>query len=300
MPRFRIPASTTNLGHGFDCLGIALACYNEVTVTPGPGSGVHAPGAAASGLEAMASQVRHRCQEHWGCTLPGVEVRVSGSVPIARGLGSSSTIIVGLAAAFQRLAGRPFDRGALAAIAADQEGHPDNAAAACFGGFTVVGTSASGLRHARFPVPADVRAVLAIPPYEVSTPAARRILPTTLSRADAVLGLQRTALITAALASGHVEDWRGLFDDAWHERYRADLNPHLDAARGAAHEAGALGTILSGSGSTVLSFATPATAHAVAAAVEDRYRRSGVIVEMRIVACDNTGVEALPDPSSSR
>jgi homoserine kinase len=291
--RFRVPASTTNLGHGFDCLGIALGAANTVTVSEDASGAVSAPGAADPGLARMASAVREACAKRWNVTLPGLAVTVAGDVPIARGMGSSSTILLGVAAACQRLAGRAEDRRELIEIAAALEGHPDNVAAACLGGVTVVAEVAGGLRAARFDVPADLRAVVAIPPFEVKTSEARRILPQELSRGDAVRALQRTALITAALAQGRIDDLTGLFDDAWHERFRAELNPGLVEARAAAASAGAVGTIISGSGSTVLSFVRAAKADVVRAAVEGSYRVRGVTPELRVLAFDNRGLTAL-------
>jgi homoserine kinase len=290
MPTFIVPASTTNLGPGFDCLGIALGVANRIIVDPAPGAQDQAPGSAEPGLVAMAAAVRAACSERWQQALPALSVRVEGEVPIARGMGSSSTILLGCAAACQRLAGRALDKPELMRIAAAIEGHPDNVAAACLGGFTVVAELPGGLRCQRFDIPAELVAVVAIPPFEVKTSAARRILPAELSRADAVAALSRTALITAALARARPEELGGLFDDAWHERFRASLNPGLPEARTAAAGAGAYGTILSGSGSTVLSFAARTRAPAVRAAVLASYQARGVAAEVRIVPFDNRGL----------
>jgi len=253
MPTFRVPASTTNLGHGFDCLGMALGLYNTIAVEPG-GDTITAPDAADPGLVHLAERMRATCSRAWKRPLPGFSVRVRGEVPIARGMGSSSTILLGVAAACQTLAQRPFDRVELIALAAEVEGHPDNVAAACLGGFTVVGDVNGQLRTARFAPPPDLTCVVCIPDFEVKTSEARRILPGELSKAEHIRGLQRTALIVAALAHGDLAGLSGLFADAWHEHHRAALNPHLAALRTAAEQQGALGTILSGSGSTVLCF----------------------------------------------
>lgn len=293
MLRFRVPASTTNLGHGFDCLGIALGAANTISVDPATSASVVAPGAPDEGLARMATQVRDACAKRWNTTIPGFTVRVGGDVPVARGMGSSSTIYLGVAAACQRLANRPFAKQELLEIAAVEEGHPDNAAAACMGGFTIVAATPNGLRWSRFAVPADLVAVVAIPPFEVKTSEARRILPQEVSRAELVRGLQRSALITAVLASGKVSELTGLFDDAWHEQYRATVNPGLIEARAAAQKAGAVGTILSGSGSTVLSFSERKHAPVVAEAVLASYRTRGVAAEVRTLEFDNAGLAAV-------
>jgi homoserine kinase len=293
MLRFRVPASTTNLGHGFDCLGIALGAANVISVEPATNAAVVAPGAPDDGLARMASTVRDVCAKRWNVALPGFTVRVGGDVPVARGMGSSSTIFLGVAAACQRLAGRALAKQELLEIAAAEEGHPDNAAASCMGGFTIVAATPDGLRWSRFAVPADLVAVVAIPPFEVKTNEARRVLPQQVERADLVRGLQRSALITAVLASGRISELTGLFDDAWHERYRATVNPGLIEARAAAHDAGAIGTILSGSGSTVLSFSERKHAPAVAAAVLASYVTRGIAAEVRTLEFDNAGLEAV-------
>lgn len=296
MPTYRVPASTTNLGHGFDCLGIALGLANRISVTV-EGTGVTAPDAADPGLQPMAEQVRAACAQAWGVTIPGFAVRVTGEVPIARGMGSSATILCGVAAACRDLAGLPTDPGAILEIAAAIEGHPDNVAAAVLGGVTVVGAvtrdGVTRLQWAKIEVPESLTAVVAIPPFEVKTSEARRILPQELSRAEAIKGLQRTALITAALAQGRAVDLRGLFADAWHERFRAPLNPGFIEARAAADAAGAVGTIISGSGSTVLSFAPLAQAEAIRTAVEHSYRVRQVDANVRIVRFDNGGLTRL-------
>ena len=292
MPTFSVPASTTNLGHGFDCLGIALGLTNRIAVEPSAGEAVVAPGAADAGLAPLAATVRDRCRQNWNVAVPGFSVTVTGEVPIARGMGSSATIIVGVAAACRVLAGLPADPAAVLDVAAAVEGHPDNVAAATLGGVTAIAATPAGWRWVRMAPPSDLVAVVAIPPFEVKTSEARKILPQQLSRAEAVRGWQRSALIVAAFAlpGGAAERLRGLFDDAWHEQYRATVNPGLVEARAAAAGAGAVGTILSGSGSTVLSFVTPERADAVAAAVLASYRGRGVAARVRVVAFAAEGV----------
>ena len=263
MLRFRVPASTTNLGHGFDCLGMAIGLFNLVTVRERAASDP----AGDPALARMAEAVRSAATRAWGKTLPALAVTVAGEVPVARGLGSSATILVGLSAACRRLAGLGADPEAVAAVAAEVEGHPDNVAAASLGGATACAAVGGALRILRFAVPRDLHAVLVIPDREVATSEARRVLPATPTRAEAVRALQRTALILAALAQGRPDALAGLFDEAWHEAHRAALNPTLPRYRACAARAGAVGTILSGSGSTVLAFAGGAAA-AVARALE--------------------------------
>jgi len=293
MLQFRVPASTTNLGHGFDCLGMALRAANTVSVAPSADDLITAPGAPDDGLGRMASAIRDACMARWQVRIPGFSVRVTGDVPLSRGMGSSSTIVLGVAAACQRFAGRPLDKHELVEIAAEQEGHPDNVAASCLGGFTIAAAVGNTLRLHKISVPIHLVAVVAIPPYEVKTSDARRILPQQFTRAEAVRSLQRTALITALLSSGAIDQLSGLFDDAWHEHYRASLNPGLAAARTAAQSAGAIGTILSGSGSTVLSFSHRDHADSVKQALHTSYHAAGINAATRILPFDNDGLTAV-------
>ncbi|HYE05106.1 MAG TPA: homoserine kinase [Planctomycetota bacterium] len=285
MPRYRVPASTTNLGHGFDCLGMALALYNTIDVEPLANEAIETPDSRDAGLAAMVARVRDACAQRWRVTLPGLSVRVTGDIPIARGLGSSASIIVGVAAACRDLAGLPQDQGELIRIGAAIEGHPDNVAAAVLGGFTIVGQVGDDVRWTRFDPPADLTCVLVIPPYEVKTSEARRILPDQVTKRDLVTAIQRTALIVAALARGRVEDLRGLFADAWHERYRAQVNVAVEPVRAAAARVAAIGTIISGSGSTVLSFTDHASADRIADALQGT--RTGTVMR---VECAGPGM----------
>lgn len=285
--RVRVPASTSNLSHGFDCLGAALALANTVTVRV---TGNERE-AAAPGLGAMIELVRRDCSRRWDCLLPEMAVTVAGDVPSSRGMGSSSTIYLGLAAACQALAGRGLDRDELITLGMSWEGHPDNVAAACLGGFTIAGQAQDGPRWRRIEPPADLLAVLAIPPFEVRTADARRILPPQLTRDEAVRGWQRTALLVGALAGGRNQDLAGLLGDGWHETWREQVNPGYREARAAAVAAGAFGAFISGSGSTVCAFVSAATAQAVSAAMAASYTQRGVAVAMRTVGFDTAGLQ---------
>lgn len=286
----RVPGSTSNLSHGFDCMGIAVAEYNTVTVAVTADDAVRTPDSADPGLQRFAEKVHRECAAAWSADLPGIEVRIAGAVPISRGLGSSATVLLGIAAACQRLAGHRLDREELVHLGVRWEGHPDNICAACMGGFTVAAQGSDGLHWQRLSVPAALRAVIAIPATRQGTDEARAVLPDSLSRAEAVRGWQRSSLITAAFATGDIDALPGLLGDGWHEQYRAPLNPGLREAQVAAARAGALGAILSGSGSCVLTFTTAATQTAVGDALVGVYRRLGIACEVRATAFDNEGL----------
>jgi homoserine kinase len=157
------------------------------------------------------------------------------------------TVRLGLLAGLNALVGEPLDRAALFEVCAELEGHPDNAAPAAFGGFTVAG----GPRVARFEVSNALSFVLLIPDFEVSTPEARRVLPPQLDRLSAVASCANACRITAAFAASQYELLRGAFADGLHQPFRKSLIPFFDAVLTAGESAGALGGFLSGSGSTL-------------------------------------------------
>lgn len=241
MPRVRVPATTANIGPGYDCLGIALQVYNEVSVertdaaTEGAGPGE------------MALKAAGLFFENSGVAPFPFKWSIQGDVPQSRGMGSSVTVRLGLLAGLNELAGTPLSREQLFELCSQLEGHPDNAAPAAFGGFTVAG----GAKTARFEVAPELSFVLLIPDFEVATPDARKVLPAQLDRMAAVRSCTNACRITAAFASGDFELLRGAFWDGLHQPFRQPLIPFLPAVIQAGEEAGALGGFLSGSGSTI-------------------------------------------------
>ena len=240
----RVPASTSNLGPGYDCLGVALAIYNRITVTrvDGPVDGAHPMAQAA------ASRFFHAA----GCGAFPFAWEIEGDVPRSRGMGSSVTLRLGLLHGLNVLAGTPLDRQRLFQICAGLEGHPDNAAPAQFGGFTVASGTGENVAALRFPVDEDLKFVLLIPDFEIRTDEARRLLPAEVSRLAAVASSGRACRITAAFAGRDYEALRGTFEDgAFHQPHRLPLIPFLPDVVAAGTAAGALGGFLSGSGSTI-------------------------------------------------
>lgn len=173
--------------------------------------------------------------------------QIDGDVPRSRGLGSSVTVRLGLLHGLNCLAGSPLEERRMYEICAALEGHPDNAAPGAFGGFIVSGPG----RYERFEVDEALEFILLIPPFEVSTPAARRILPAHIDRLAAVRSVGNACRITAAFASKRYEGLRGAFGDGLHQPFREALVPFLPKVIAAGEKAGALGGFLSGSGSTI-------------------------------------------------
>ncbi len=278
--RVTVPASTANLGPGFDALGMALTLYNTVEVEVG-GEGkrvVEVAGEGAGDLpRGPANLVCRVMEDLWsflGCRIPGWRVRLRNAIPLKRGLGSSAAAIVGGLVAANALAGEPLSVAELLARAAAWEGHPDNVAAALLGVVVVVVQGSGSLSYHRFVPPAGLRVVAVVPALELGTEEARRVLPEFVPLRDAVFNLGRAALLVCALAAG---DWNLLGEavvDRLHQPYRRRLVPGLEEALAAAREAGAFGAFLSGAGPTVVALA-PAGSRA-GEAVAGVFRARGI------------------------
>jgi homoserine kinase len=198
----RVPATSANLGPGFDALGLALALYNEVTASEADTVSVTIEGEGAGRLSTGAENVVARAVRHAydaaGRPFKGVALTCVNRVPTARGLGSSAAAWVGGLVAGNALLGGPLSREALLALAARAEGHPDNVTAALLGGLTVSCALGEGrIAAISLPVPGAVRWVVLVPETTSATAEARAVLPPTYSRADAVFNVQRVSLLAA-------------------------------------------------------------------------------------------------------
>jgi homoserine kinase len=274
-----VPASTTNLGPGFDCLGAALRLCNriiiEVDVNERP-----APAIVSEATELFFSRTGEK-------RFP-IRCSVEGDVPQARGLGSSVTIRLGVLMALDRLTNRGLPREELCSLCAELEGHPDNAAAALFGGFTIIASTSR--RVARFDIDPTLKFVLFVPDFEVKTSEARTVVPGVFQRQAVVENLANASLIAAAFASREYGYLRGAFLDHLHQPFREQFVPFLPKVLRAAMEAGALGGFLSGSGSTVACLTLSdgkEVAAAIAAAAPEAHAKT------LIVSADNDGARFL-------
>jgi homoserine kinase len=252
----RVPASTSNLGSGFDTLGLALRLYNRIEVTRAAKPGLHILAAASAAelaaITRLAEPVVELFFRQTGRKPFGISLTQCSEIPVGRGLGASAALRVGVAAGLNTLAGSPLDRQQVLNLVTEIEGHPDNTAPAILGGFTASTIVGQEARTIPFPVGPKAKFVTLIPNFEVSTPMARKLVPLQFSKADTVHSLTRVALITAAFASGKLEALRGCFDDRIHQPYREPLIPQLSRVIHAGEQAGAIGGWLSGSGSAII------------------------------------------------
>jgi homoserine kinase len=289
----RVPATSANLGPGFDALGLALALYNEVTASEADTVSVTIEGEGAGRLSTGAENVVARAVRHAydaaGRPFKGVALTCVNRVPTARGLGSSAAAWVGGLVAGNALLGGPLSREALLALAARAEGHPDNVTAALLGGLTVSCALGEGrIAAISLPVPAAVRWVVLVPETTSATAEARAVLPPTYSRADAVFNVQRVSLLLAALQSGRFDLLGAALDDRIHQPYRLRLFPWMTAVADAARAAGALGCVLSGAGPSLLA-AVRDDADVVARSMEGALAAAGVRGRACAFAVDTEG-----------
>jgi homoserine kinase len=288
----RVPASTSNLGPGYDCLGVALRLHNSVTLVRHNTPRCSHPRIVSDAAERFFKQTRRRAFSF--------SYSIVERIPRCRGLGSSATVRLGILLALNQLSGKPLDRLTLFQLCAELEGHPDNAAPASFGGFTVVQSSASvslarAKREAclalqRFDVAPRLYFVLLVPDLEIETARARRILPSKILRVAAVENCANACALTAAFASRDYEKMRGSFCDNLHQPFRAKLIHFLPRVIEAAERAGALGAFLSGSGSAIAAITLKAP-EKIAAGMA---RAVAVPADTIITHADNRGAQVLP------
>ncbi|MFH2202919.1 MAG: homoserine kinase [Elusimicrobiota bacterium] len=294
--RVRVPATTSNLGPGFDVLGMALKLYNELELTCEPGWGEVRVDITGEGAETLPRSSRNLVVRSFRALIPkrlprhNLRFRMVNRIPLCRGLGSSAAArLAGLLAATALKSGKPpFGQAVTKACA--MEGHPDNAVPAFFGGLCGSVVERGNIEYFRLKPPRGLTAALCIPAIEVSTEKARRLMPKRVTLADAVFTSSRLALLVAAMTQGRLELLRTAMRDVLHQPYRKRLVPGMDAAIAAAERAGALGAALSGSGPTVLAFAGGERAGRRAAEAMCRaFARRGMASRALVLGVDNAG-----------
>jgi homoserine kinase len=291
----RVPASSANLGCAFDCAAIALQLYLELRARfRDDGSlSIQYHGATPDRVPLDESNLVARTMQEllqeWGYR-QGIDLEIRNQIPIGVGLGSSAAAIIGAIATAHRLAGRSAkDDEVLSRAARLEGGHPDNVAAAWHGGFTIAVENGHRIQTWSCPVPETPRLVLVIPDYPLPTEKARAVLPSQYTRAEGVHNLQRAAALAAEFFSGHLDLAPFLFDDRFHQPYRAALIPGLEKVLRLQHPALA-GLCLSGAGPSVLAFAR-ADGEDIGRLIVKTLEECGVRAETRLLAADNVGAK---------
>lgn len=254
--KVRVPATSANLGPGFDCLGLALNLYNRLEAHEEEGLRIDIEGEGAGFLPAdaanLAYQAMKRAYEAAGRKCPGLFIRQVNAIPLSSGLGSSAAAIVGGLVAANALMGGPLDKMELLRIACEMEGHPDNATPCLLGGLTAAVMEGGEVQYARTLPHGRFGFAAMVPQFELSTKKARSVLPESYARADAVQNIGRAVLMYAALEQGRAELLRTASRDRIHQPYRKALIPGWDDASACAVDAGALAVFLSGAGPAVM------------------------------------------------
>jgi homoserine kinase len=281
-----VPATSANLGPGFDSLGLALDHRDEVTgqVLAGPGVEITVEGRGQGVVPLDEGHLVHRSMcaalDRLGVAVPGLRLTCRNVIPHARGLGSSSAAIVAgvsLARALVEQGTTRLDDAAVLALAADLEGHPDNVAPALLGGFTVAFHDVGRFQAVRVAVDERVGAVALVPPYGVETSRARELLPATVPMADAAANAGRAALLVAALG-GRPELLLAATDDRLHQAYREPAMPAtLELVRRLREDG--LPAVVSGAGPTVLVFCRVGDEPSVADHAPDGWERLAVPID---------------------
>lgn len=290
----RIPASTTNLGPGFDVLGLALQLYSTVTLEPSDTdtevvvSGVDAdkiPGTP----EHVAFQAVELVFKRSGTKRPnGFKLHIDNGIPAIRGLGGSGTAILGGLLTANILCGIPFSDAELLNFATEIEGHPDNVAASLYGGIVVSAQEDGYVHTIRLACPPELSIVLVIPNFPISTKQAREVLPKSVDFADAIYNTSRSTLLIASIATGQFEMLRVAMKDKLHQPYRTSLIPGFNDVVEAAIANGALSVALSGAGPTVAAYCLE-HAEQVATQMQTAFNKHQIVCDTKILKADVNG-----------
>ncbi len=268
----RVPATSANLGAGFDCLGIALDLFASVTVT----FGGREPFPSEDVGEKMVLSAVRQTFARLNQPLPAVRAHYNVSIPLGRGLGASAVARVAGVLAANEFARSPLGADGCLDIASDLEGHGDNACPAMFGGMQVCVAAGGHYPHVACTYPKQAALAILIPDHSMATKDARRVLPESYSKADTVHNVGRAALFVAAMAAGRFDLLDEATDDAIHQRQRRVLFPPLFDIFAAAKGAGAHAAWLSGAGSCVAAICSGDSARPVAAAMIETLKANGM------------------------
>lgn len=293
--RVSVPASSGNLGAGFDVFGLAIDVRDQYQFEPASRDLIEPAGKYARHVprDTRRNLAFRAFRSLAPATAGPYRLLATREIPPQGGLGGSASAIVGGLVAANHAFGRGLDKDELLRRATEIEGHPDNVAAALLGGLVLTVQTDEALHAVRVPFPSDIGIVVVVPGYHVPTARARAVLPAQVSRADAVANLGRSAMLVAALQTGRYSELRLATQDFLHQPYRAELNPALEPGVQAALCAGAYGAALSGSGPTLIAFAPKDRTMRVAGAMADAAIDASSGCETYVASAAETGAEVM-------
>lgn len=259
--RVRVPATTANCGPGFDTLGIACDLYNEMELELSDSKDFVRISVSGDGADSLPTNEHNlvlrsvrTVLDRNQCSGLGVRLNLLNRIPLSRGLGSSSSAIIGGLVAANTALDLPFSNDELLDMATQIEGHPDNVAPALFGGFTISVVQGERIVCLRMKVPQDLKLVVCIPDFKLSTHKARQAIPAVVPHQDAVFNVSRAALLVGAMATGQTKYLMDALEDRLHQPYRAPLIPGMDEVFAAGRRSGALGVAMSGAGPSIMAY----------------------------------------------
>ena len=299
--RIRIPATTANLGSGFDCIGAALKLYNEFEIEfVKTGSlTVEIRGEGKKSLPAgknniIISTINEVLKAHKYNKPVNAHILIKNNIPVARGLGSSATAYLAGAITANKLLKNKLSNRELLSIVAKKEGHPDNAVPSLLGGICIASCDNDfNCRWERLIPPKDIKVVIGIPEFELSTKKARNILPDKIPIKDAVFNMSRVALLTLALLQKKYELLSVAMEDRLHQPYREKLVPGLREIINKTRAAGAYGAALSGAGPSVISLCNPNNTEKIAKLIQNIWISKRIKSRCLILDFDNTGTQII-------
>ena len=301
MIRVRVPASTSNLGPGFDVLGLALKCHLQVSASKLGRSdaeqSIEIRGEGAGELSVSKDnliwQVMDFAARREGMAIQPVNLIVENQIPLSRGLGSSAAAIITGLKLFEALTERSLDKDKLLSYAMEFESHPDNLAPALMGGL-VVNCVMTDRRVASVKLswPSQIKVVIVIPEFRLSTATAREVLPSTVSRQDAIYNIQRTALFLSALSEGRFDLLREAMRDRLHQPMRESLIPGLEEILNLSEQDGFYGVALSGAGPSILALVDSSDKRfeeEIGSSIIEIFQRHGIKSAAMALEIDNEG-----------
>ncbi len=297
-----VPATSANLGPGFDCLGLALSLYNRIRVTPAGRLGIQVQGEGKGYLPEDSNNLVFRAALHLfrqvGCSPPPLSIVMHNGIPPGRGLGSSSAAIVGGLLLANRLVRTPLSQPQLLNLACRLEGHPDNVVSALCGGLVVSACWDDQVTALSFPFPEDLQLVACIPNFQLSTRKARQALPQVVSHDDAVFNTSRASLLLASLLQRRYELLSLATEDRLHQPYRLSLIPGAAEACCSARQAGAAAAMISGAGPSLLALVPPqVSADRVGVQMVNSFLESNVCASYVVLQLDLQGARCVPHES---
>ncbi|MBQ8459126.1 homoserine kinase [bacterium] len=306
----KVPATTANIGPGFDCLGMALPIYNTITIeeTVLPGTGIeinvmsdgdtidqlpldHVP----TDENSIVYKAVELLYNSIGQTPSELKINIHSNIPVARGLGSSSSVIVGALIAANELLGRPADEVALLSIACEIEGHPDNITPAIVGGLVISSQEDDGsVIYKKLDWPQEWAITVCVPDFELSTDIARSVLPKDVPMKDAIFNAKRLAMFVQAVNSKDSELMKLALQDRLHQPYRMKLIPGLDKIMdNLRHFDNVLGCVLSGAGSSILVISKKNNLDKIKDVVRETWADQNIKCSIRTLSVENEGAQII-------